>query len=343
MNYSKLINKIRKKLTKGITKFFIKKSPLHKINPHSIQKILVSRPNHRLGNQILITPLIQEIENQFPHAKIYLFTKGGLSKVIFREYSSVVHFYNLPKKHFSEPLHYLAVWFKIIFTRFDLCINSETSSSSGRISTLLPSSTYKINHEFDYNLWDFDQENVQHIAKKPVIDFRIYFDLPLDKTIPKLNLKLTPTEINKGKEIVAKVKQNNALKTICIFTNATQNKCYSETWWQAFLAEIEVQKPGYEIIELLPIENISKVNFKYPTLYSTDIREMASVIENVTYFITGDCGVMHLAGATNTKTIGLFKFNNMIKYQPYGAFNFAVQTQNLRPEAVSLAVLKAID
>jgi ADP-heptose:LPS heptosyltransferase len=343
MNFISELNNVRRKLTKTSTKLLLKKYPLKKGNNNLvIKKVLVNRPDHRLGNQLLITPLIQEIENQFPGVEIYLFTKGKLSKVIFKYYNSTIKFYILPKNQFYKPIKYLSVWFKIIFSRFDLCINCETKSFSGRISTMLPISKYKINHEFDYNLWDFDKENVQHIAKKAIIDFRIYFNLPLNKSIPKLNLKLTSTEIDKGKVILETAKQNNSLKTICIYTNATKNKCFNETWWQCFMAEIELQKIEFEIIELLPIEYLSKVEFKYPTIYSTDIREMASVIENVDYFITGDCGVMHLASATNTKTIGLFKFDNITKYQPYGNSNCAIQTNNLSPQEVSFEVLKRI-
>jgi heptosyltransferase-3 len=34
-----------------------------------VARILVIRPNHRLGNQLLLTPLLQEIEKLYPAAK----------------------------------------------------------------------------------------------------------------------------------------------------------------------------------------------------------------------------------------------------------------------------------
>ena len=69
------INAYRRKGTKIITQFFLKTKPLKVSEKPIINKILISRPNHRLGNQLLITPLIQEIKHQFPDAKIYLFTR----------------------------------------------------------------------------------------------------------------------------------------------------------------------------------------------------------------------------------------------------------------------------
>lgn len=336
------INEWRRKLTKNSTYLLVKKSVCDSVDRYAVKKILVSRPNHRLGNQLLITPLIQEIENQFPNAAIYLFSKGNIAKVIFQEYDSIVHYYHLPKNHFSEIGKYIWVWLTIIFTRFDLCINCVSNSSSGRIATMLPRSKYKINHDFDYESWNIDPQTFKHIAIKPIIDLRIYFNFisELDKNIPKLNCKISLEESIAGKKIVENVKINKELKTICIFTNATGSKCYDEEWWRTFLAPIESNKTNYEIIELLPVENISRVNFKYPTIYSTDIREMAGIIENVAVFITADCGVMHLASATNTTTIGLFKFDNLNKYKPYGNSNFAIQTSNLTAEEVSYTILE---
>jgi hypothetical protein len=40
-------------------------------------KILICRPNPRLGNQLLITPLLQEVITTFPECKIDLFVNGA--------------------------------------------------------------------------------------------------------------------------------------------------------------------------------------------------------------------------------------------------------------------------
>ena len=53
------------------------------------RRILISRPNQRLGNLLLITPLIQELEETFPNAKIDLFVKGGLAPILFENYNSI--------------------------------------------------------------------------------------------------------------------------------------------------------------------------------------------------------------------------------------------------------------
>ena len=49
---------------------------------NKIKRILICRPNHRLGNLLLITPLIQEISETFPDCKIDLFVKGGIAPTV---------------------------------------------------------------------------------------------------------------------------------------------------------------------------------------------------------------------------------------------------------------------
>jgi ADP-heptose:LPS heptosyltransferase len=54
-----------------------------------IKRILITRPNHRLGNQLLITPLLKEVHDQFPNARLDLFLKGNLGHMIFKNYEYV--------------------------------------------------------------------------------------------------------------------------------------------------------------------------------------------------------------------------------------------------------------
>jgi hypothetical protein len=44
----------------------------------------------------------------------------------------------------------------------------------------------------------------------------------------------------------------------------------------------------YNIIEILPVENVSQIAFKSPVFYSKDIREIGAVIANTEIFIGAD-------------------------------------------------------
>jgi hypothetical protein len=69
---------------------------------------------------------------------------------------------------------------------------------------------------------------------------------------------------------------------------------------------IKSRVSNYNIIEVLPVENVSQMGFKAPTFYSKDVREIGALMANTEVFIGGDSGIMHLASASKVSTVGLF-------------------------------------
>jgi ADP-heptose:LPS heptosyltransferase len=63
-----------------------------------IHRVLVCRPNHRLGNTVLITPLLAEIEALYPGAEIDVVSGGNVGEQLFVERFHVRRVYSLPRK-----------------------------------------------------------------------------------------------------------------------------------------------------------------------------------------------------------------------------------------------------
>jgi hypothetical protein len=80
---SKMINKRRWLIVLFLTKRYGKMPATIDV---PVARILVIRPNHRLGNQLLLTPLLQEIEKLYPAAKVSLLVKGSAAPAIFKSY-----------------------------------------------------------------------------------------------------------------------------------------------------------------------------------------------------------------------------------------------------------------
>lgn len=315
------------RLTKNIGKAY-KDPALDASKKLDIKKILIIRPNHRLGNQLLLTPIVQEVMSTFPSCKIDLFVKGGVAIPVFKNYKEINKIIQLPKKPFNHLLKYAMGWISIKKTKYDLVINGDKNSSSGRLLTQLSMSTIKVfgdvHEEIQKKYPDYE-----HISKYPVYNLRHHLEKlgfgECHKAMPVLDIKLDENEISEGGKLLHKIIKNNN-KTICIYTNATGEKCYSENWWKTFYERLLKEFPHYNIIEMLPIENISKINFKAPHFYSKDIREMGAIIKNTSVFIAADNGVMHLASATLTPTVGFFSVTDPNVYAPYGNGSVALNT-----------------
>lgn len=331
MTFKTRINEIRRWFMQGITKHVgseYKEPKVGDLKISDIKKVLIIRPNHRLGNQLLLTPIVQEVINTFPNCELDLFVKGGVANPVFENYKEINNIIQLPKKPFSNLVTYAKGWVSIKNTQYDLVINGDKNSSSGRLLTQISKAKFKIfGHPYEEIKSKYD--DYEHISKYPVYNLRHYLKklgLPENNApIPLLDIKLKESEIATGKKILDEIIKNEK-KTICLYTNATGDKCYSEDWWITFYTRLQNEYPEYNIIEMLPIENISKINFKAPHFYSKDIREMAAIIKNTSIFIAADNGVMHLASASLTPTVGFFSVTSTYLYAPHGNGSIALNT-----------------
>lgn len=339
MSFSSKINHFRafvmQKLTRGIGRS--KTAVIREGETPAIKKVLICRPNSRLGNQLMITPLVQDVSEAFPDCKIDLFVRGFLSPIIFQNYTQINRIIRLPKKPFKELFGYMKVWVSLRKYQYDLVINIDHGSSSGRMSTAFSRGRYKLYCDVIDEL-ERKYEDYRHMAKFPVYNFRYMMGLSdgskIEKPIPALDIKLNGKEIANGQSVLHTI-VNNDKKTIAIYTFATNEKCYSTSWWEEFYEKLQSAFGlQYNIMEVLPIENVSQINFKAPHYYSRDIREIASVIANTEMFIGADSGMMHLASASPAPTVGLFSVTDIERYCPYNSGSIAVDTNRMSQDEI---------
>lgn len=308
-----------------------------------IKRILINRPNNRLGNLLLITPLVQEIIQAFPDCKIDLFVRGGHAKTLFSNYRNIDRIIALPGKPFKQLGQYLATWMSLRQHNYDLVINVDGESASGKLSTRFAKSRHKI---FANTPISSQDKQPLHLAMQPIFHFREYLDnlgIATDhKQIPNLNILLTQSELDQGGKMLSQL-VNNDRRSIAIFTYATGAKRYSEEWWTAFYERLQQEFKDFNIIEVLPAENVSQIDFRAPVFYSKDVRQIAAVLAHTAAFVGADSGIMHLASASGVPTIGLFAVSDMGKYQPFGPHSKGINTNIMSTDESMRIIKNAID
>ena len=321
MNNLSPINKVRRSITRFLTRNIGKSRIMHSGNP-KIKRVLICRPNARLGNLLLVTPLVQEIIAAYPDCKIDFFVKGNLAPIIFGHYENTERIIKLPKKPFSDLIEYFKVWWSLTEKQYDLVINIDNESSSGRLSAVVANSKYKI---FGGESYPQFQDEV-HLAKRAVYNFREFKGNLKNRTpIAPISIKLTAQEISNGRKLLEAM-TDASKKTIALFTFATGSKMYAADWWRQMYNRLVNEFPNHNIIEILPIENVSQLDFIAPTFYSKDIREIAGFMANTDVFVGADSGMMHLASAAQIPVVGLFAVTDINKYQPYGNNSIGINT-----------------
>jgi len=316
-----------------------------------IRRILVCRPNHRLGNQLLLTPLLAELEQVFPLASIDLVLAGDEQPELFRAFPRVDRTYCLPRHMAKHPIQLARLLWQIRATGYDLAIDPCESSRSGRLLLGLSKAAHAIGLPSVRPLTEPRWRQVaqlapQHMAQLPVFLLRVALaqSPPAVFDYPPLDIRLSAEEREQAGRTLDQVidgphSQPPAL-TIGIFAGATGAKRYDAAWWTRFVSTIAEQRAGCRIIEIAPPDGRASTGL--PTFSSPSHRKVAAMIANLAYFVSADCGVMHLACASGAPTLGLFCASDEPKYRPYGQFNRSIQTAGKTPEELAQFTLDAI-
>lgn len=317
-----------------------------------IFRILVCRPNHRLGNTLLLTPLITELERHFKGAEIDVISEGDIATEVFGNYFSVRNVYCLPKRGFKRPVSFLRLIRRVRKTHYDLIIDPCLGSGFSRALTRIFNGTHKLGFS------DLPTSNAlthaaptevagKHMAKRPVHLLRWALGIHEEdrREIPVLDIRPTEEERKHGRhavdELLYESRQSTSPPVVGVFANATGAKRYPMEWWQEFIDTFKTLCPAASILELIPMHGHSMLGAEWPGYYSSDIRRMGAVMAAMDLVVSADCGVMHLAVASGVPTVGMFSVTDASVYAPYGRGNRALMTHQMTPREAASQVVTA--
>lgn len=309
-----------------------------------IHRVLLCRPNHRLGNSVLISPLLAEIEALYPGAEIDLLG-SEVTETLYAGRFRVHRIFVLPQKIARHLWASLRTLHALRRCRYDLAIDACNGSQSGRLVLAMAQARYKLGFP-DPALNPASAWHAlawpDHLAHRGVFLLRKAYAGATSSAWPPLNLAVTVGEKGQAaavlSEMCGRLPERRAA-TLAIFPNATGRKCYSEDWWKQFVDTFQSLCPQVALVNLLAAHGSSQLCSQMTPFYSQNLHRLISMIACMDGFISADCGVMHLAAASGTPTLGLFSVTDPAKYAPYGGANAALDTRAL--DAVSAATAAA--
>ena len=330
-------------------------STIHPSTPgiprQGIHRILVCRPNHRLGNMLLMTPLIAELERLYKGAEIDIVAEGPLAADVFATCFSVKNIYCLPRRGFKHPVGFLSLIQRIRNVHYDLVIDPCMGSGFARTLARIFRGRYKLG---------FDEPNPspglthvvpqamvpRHMAWRPVALVRWHALPAQDESLafPAMDIRLTEDERASGKAVLRQLLTERPPTrvgcTIGIFADATGQKRYPLEWWNEFMATLQALSSSCDIVEIVPMHGRSMLGDRWPSYYSSSIRRMGAVMAATDLMISADCGVMHLAAASQVPTVGMFCTTDAKVYGPYGARNDSLSTRDMSAQDAARHVIE---
>lgn len=310
-----------------------------------IHRILVCRSVHTLGDSLTLTPLLQELAEVYPGAEVDIVCGCPVADALFDTFPNVRAVHRMPRHIAAHLLATARTLHAMRRKHYDLVIDPDPQSQSGRLLALSAHAKFSLGYVGPKKSGTLTHgvaipAGLRHKAMTPVYLLRSAAgEGSSARAYPQPGLPLGDAERECGRctleRLAAKHEAGADHPRLGIFANATRNKRLDADWWRAFIDAFRSEVPECSIVEILPAFGQSMLADRFPCYYSSDVRRMAAVIANLDAFVSADCGVMHLAWATGTPTVGLFNVTDPAEWGPFGPRMAALRLDNATPAAIA--------
>ena len=305
-----------------------------------VQRILVCHISHTLGNTLLLTPLIGELQRLYPGAEIDIVTRSPVGMEIFGQFPNVRRVLRLPRHALTSPL---ALWRALSAMRaqtYDIAIDPDLRSQSDRLCVLAAHAKDKLGYAGARKSGTLSHpvaspQGVTHVGQFPVDLLRAATGAREGVPYPSLDICLSQDERTRGAAMLARVFGGTAMiaePIVGLFCNATASKNLGADWWRRFAARLRERCSNQRIVEIVPATGIAVLEGDWPAFYSSDLRRLGSALSSLALYISADCGVMHLACAAGARVAGLFAVTDPAQWGPYGPRDTVIDIRTLSPE-----------
>lgn len=324
---ARFLEKRMKRYLLGSIKYIVKAPAPETIDSLvGIEKILIIRPNFRLGNALISTPVIDAFRDRFPSARIdYLATDKTWPLLQQRP---VDHFHLLSRAAILRPWQCVTLLRRLRAQRYDLAVQVSGGSTSGFIVTRLIGARYSMGSGKGHQRW----YNIEAEGKSShAYDAIVNLTRPLG--VACRNRPLLQLTEQERYQAITKIQQLVSLHPsdtnfIAIFVGGHQNKRWPLEFWLMLIDAMEARKIRYvvflgpEEFRLLPPIEQRLMSSLYGSLCPPlSIRHFAAVLGRARLLVTPDSGPMHLAAALDVATISLVRQKKSLAFVPREAYD----------------------
>ena len=326
-------------------------SPPSSIDLRTFRKILVIRLDNRIGNVVLITPLLVALKTQFPEARIsYLLSSNlaGLAEFI----PGVNHFIPYDKRAYARyPLRLRKLVRTIKAEEYDLVIDASDElqlSFNHALTTALSGARYRLGYQRRGSARWLD------VAVRPGNPDRHATEMHLDLLRALAPIKQSPRPILDNAAVNSAgldFRREHGLdpdeRGILIHPGGRGAKRRPVELFFA-LAEADDSTLSARPVVIWGPDESEWIDSVRPTAPEAIIwggvfpfADLISLMSTASAYISVDNGIMHLASACGVPTIGLFSVSQVDKYRPLGPAD-RVFDESIKPAETS-ALIRALD
>ncbi|MCD4776911.1 MAG: glycosyltransferase family 9 protein [Candidatus Aegiribacteria sp.] len=301
--------------------------------PADPSRILVIRTDNRLGNLVLLEPLLRSIRIRFPQAELDILASDVFSELLEYQGYNVI---KMDKKgQIRNPARFVNLIRKLRSKSYDVAIDAahpHSFSLSGAIGTVLSGAGCRISTDAgDSSGW------YTNTVAEPPIDWHESRALHSLGSVWGNWPEWSPPELHfteKGKREAAGLHagaSGNKKYPLELLENLVDRICRKvilEVYW----GSDEERETALYLKSRYPVAVMPKLS----------VAELIERIAGLKLFITSDNGPMHIASAVSVPVIALFRIDNMNRFAPLSEGSKTLfANEGPEPDIVAAAVLEA--
>ena len=343
MKTLKKVERSGKRFLSSALKRFLKPSDqVFGIDIEAVSKILLVRQDTRLGNLVLMTPMIAAMRSAFPDSSIDVLISSGMEDVLGNN-PDIDELLVFDKKLMrTKPWNYLSFVRDIRRKSYDLAVDVSDGrhfSFNNVMMTALSGATYSLGYDRE------DAGDLLNILLPPPSP-----DIHFADALTGLVRALSPVSgefpmrfhlSDENRDAVEGLLEKQGLSVLDSFCLIHPGGRGKKQWGEENFANLidriraETGLPVLVIAGASEGDIVSKmkrlVHESFPVLKNLSIGQMAALIERCELFISNDTGPMHVASALGRCTVSIFVSSNYRVYGPRGENTRIVAGSGSRP------------
>ena len=331
MAWTKCIEKMGKRLGVWVLKLFFRREDLRRedFDRDRVKKILVVRQDNRIGNLVLITPLLRAIKAAFPESHLALLVGKRFSELLSGSPDVDEQIVVREKNCFAHPIRFLRFLHGLKKQDFDLAIDASSMHAFSFTHGYFTHATHapfrvgydRKDSDLFLNLRVPRPEGTHHEVDLHLNLLRYLVD---DVTEPMMRIPVSDADRRRAFQVFT----NRGIGAHELVVGMHLGGRRGKQWLVSRFADLTDRvraKFGARVVVLWGPDEERAVRLFRAEVHSdpiviapTSIGSLAALIERCHVFVCGDTGPMHMAVALDVPTIAIFSVEDYRRYGPRG-------------------------
>lgn len=292
--------------------------------PEEVRSILLVRPNFRIGNTLLLAPLVPALRERYPNAALHVLTGDRAASLL--EGLPIDRLHVVSRLFLLRPWRFIALFRALRGNAFDVVLEGGMGSLSGAFYGWLAGGVRRIGTDgrgrrlLNVRLAEPQVEHVYDWAPELARQLGASCE-------PRPLFKVLDSDDTAAREALASHgwidARGASLPFVLVFPGGHLKKRWPDECWQTLCARLAAR--GARVLVALgpeerrlagPIAALAPEGVRL--LSPGSIRRLGAVLARASLVVTADSGPLHLAAAVGAPTIALLQREASRRYAPRG-------------------------